>query len=121
MAGDDHGRIPPLGLTVKQRYDVDRLPGLEASGRFVGDEEFGVVRNGPGDRNTLFLALAHSARKPVREVFDTEFPQESPRFPGPARPPFPAEAPRTYVRGIYPLQALERLSPKRGIRYSSTD
>jgi len=31
------------------------------------------------------------------------------------------EAPRTYVRGIYPLQALERLSPKRGIRYSSTE
>ena len=34
---------------------------------------------------------------------------------------FVPEAPRTYVRGIYPLQALERLSPKRGIRYSSTD
>jgi hypothetical protein len=31
------------------------------------------------------------------------------------------EVPRTYVRGIYPLLALERLSPKRGIRYSSTD
>jgi len=28
--------------------------------------------------------------------------------------PYTTEAPRTYVRGICPLQALERLSPKRG-------
>jgi hypothetical protein len=65
IVGDDQdGRIQTLVKFVHQPQDLRSGSGVEVSGRFVGEEDWRVDRQGAGDRD----ALPFTTGKLVREM-----------------------------------------------------
>ena len=54
IVGDPHDRQPVLVLDLPDQIDDLRLDGhVEGRGRFVGDEQLGLARQGHGDHGPL--------------------------------------------------------------------
>ena len=69
---NDHAGAALVGDLCKEIHDLPAKPAVECGGGFIGEDEVGLIGQGPGDGDALLLAAGEGVGKVVSTRADAE-------------------------------------------------